>query len=141
MIFFFQVLVLTLESGKNLQGGIRLTCKSIDNDILGMVFGSLNVLSGRNGAGKSTILNQIYIGEAIRQKHKVFLFSGELVAGNVKEWLIRTLANEETSAKYMKTGDDKFDFSGGEFFTCGFGKEILTPDDVKDKNINLEVSP
>ncbi len=45
----------------------------------------------------------------------------------------KTLANEEISAKYMKTGDDKFDFSGGEFFTCGFGKEILTPDDVKDK--------
>ena len=32
-IFFFQVLVLTLESGKNLQGGIELTCKSINNEI------------------------------------------------------------------------------------------------------------
>lgn len=32
-IFFFQVLVLTLESGKNLQGGIELTCKSIDSEI------------------------------------------------------------------------------------------------------------
>ncbi len=45
----------------------------------------------------------------------------------------KTLANEEFSAKYMKTGDDKFDFSSGEFFTCGFCKEILTPQDVKDK--------
>ena len=32
-IFFFQVLVLTLESGKNLQGGIELTCNTIDNNI------------------------------------------------------------------------------------------------------------
>lgn len=32
-IFFFQVLVLTLESGKNLQGGIALTCRSIDSEI------------------------------------------------------------------------------------------------------------
>ena len=32
-IFFFQVLSLTLESGKNLQGGIELTCKSIDDEI------------------------------------------------------------------------------------------------------------
>jgi len=32
-IFFFQVLVLTLESGKNLQGGLELTCKSIDSEI------------------------------------------------------------------------------------------------------------
>lgn len=32
-IFFLQVLVLTLESGENLQGGIELTCKSIDSEI------------------------------------------------------------------------------------------------------------
>lgn len=32
-IFFFQVLVLSLESGKSLEGGIRLTCKSIDSEI------------------------------------------------------------------------------------------------------------
>lgn len=32
-IFFFQILVLTLESGKNLQGGIELTAKSIDSEI------------------------------------------------------------------------------------------------------------
>ena len=32
-IFFFQVLVLTLESGKNLQGGIELTVKTIDSEI------------------------------------------------------------------------------------------------------------
>ena len=32
-IFYFQVLVLTLESGKNLQGGLELTCKSIDSEI------------------------------------------------------------------------------------------------------------
>ena len=32
-IFFFQVLVLTLESGKNLQGGLELTCKTIDSEI------------------------------------------------------------------------------------------------------------
>ena len=32
-IFFFQILTLTLESGKNLEGGIELTCKFIDNDL------------------------------------------------------------------------------------------------------------
>ena len=32
-IFYFQVLILTLESGKNLEGGIELTCNSIDSEI------------------------------------------------------------------------------------------------------------
>ena len=45
----------------------------------------------------------------------------------------KTLANEENAKKYMKTGDNCFDFSSGDFFTCGFAKEILTPEDVKDK--------
>lgn len=75
---------------EKLETGIEV----IDNDILGMVFGSVNTFSGRNGAGKSTILNQIYVGEALKQGYKAFIFSGELINGNVKEWLVRTLANE-----------------------------------------------
>ena len=67
---------------------------AIDEKIVGMVYGSLNVFSGRNGAGKSTILNQIYVGEVLKQGQKVFIASGELVASNVKDWLISTLANE-----------------------------------------------
>lgn len=33
--------------------------------------------------------------------------------------------------KYMLAGDKKFSDKAGEFFTCGFAKSILTPDDVK----------
>lgn len=73
---------------------LKTGIKVIDDDILGILFGSLNVFTGRNGAGKSTILNQIYIGESIKQGHKPFLFSGELTAGNTKHWLLQTLANE-----------------------------------------------
>lgn len=45
----------------------------------------------------------------------------------------RYLANEENARKYMLSGDANFDFTPGERFTCGFGSEILTPTDVKDK--------
>lgn len=80
----------------------------IDEKLIGMVFGSLNVLSGRNGSGKSTILNQIYIAEPISQGYKVFLFSGELVGGNVKYWLLQTLANEEQFAEYTAKDGHKY---------------------------------
>lgn len=80
----------------------------IDDKLVGMVFGSLNVLSGRNGSGKSTILNQIYIAEAIVQGYKTFLFSGELIGGNVKYWLLQTLANEEQFAEYTAKDGHKY---------------------------------
>lgn len=80
----------------------------IDDKLVGMVFGSLNVLSGRNSSGKSTILNQIYIAEAINQGYKTFLFSGELVGGNVKYWLLQTLANEEQFAEYTAKDGHKY---------------------------------
>ena len=80
----------------------------IDDKLIGMVFGSLNVLSGKNGSGKSTILNQIYIAEAIAQGYKTFLFSGELISGNVKYWLLQTLANEEQFAEYTAKDGHKY---------------------------------
>ncbi len=37
----------------------------------------------------------------------------------------------EKANKYMLKGDKKFTAQSGEYFTCGFGKTVLTPDDVK----------
>ena len=36
----------------------------------------------------------------------------------------------ESANRYMLKGDDKFSTEAGEFFTCGFAKAVLTPDNV-----------
>lgn len=36
----------------------------------------------------------------------------------------------EKANEYMLRGDESFSKKSGEFFTCGFGKSVLTPDDV-----------
>lgn len=38
--------------------------------------------------------------------------------------------SENEANKYMLRGDEKFSSAQGSHFTCGFGKSILTPDDV-----------
>ena len=73
---------------------IQIGINKIDDRIVGMPLGSLSVITGRSGEGKSTILNQFFIGEGIRQGYKVFLFSGELTESNAKGWLLDTLANK-----------------------------------------------
>ena len=86
---------------------VQLGIEKIDERIVGMPLGSLNVITGRTGEGKSTILNQFFIGESLKQGYKVFLFSGELTESNAKGWLLDTLANKEdllefTSKKGIK---------------------------------------
>ena len=88
--------------------------------------GQFTCVLGHNGSGKSTILNQIYIAEAIAQGYKAFLFSGELVAGNVKEWLLRTLANEQDLIEFTAKNNRKYKMLSSE------GKKRLVKN-IKDK--------
>lgn len=70
----------------------------------GYQFGALNVIAGWQGAGKSTLVNQMIISESIHQGYKVFLYSGEMTANNILRWLMLTIANEDelitTSSEY-----------------------------------------
>lgn len=87
---------------------IQLGIERIDDRIIGMPLGSLNVITGRTGEGKSTILNQFFIGESIRQGYKVFLFSGELTESNAKGWLLDTLANENDLLEFTNKKGIKY---------------------------------
>ena len=87
---------------------VQIGIKKIDDRIIGLPLGSLNVITGRTGEGKSTILNQFFIGESIRQGYKVFLFSGELTESNAKGWLLDTLANKDDLLEFTNKKGYKY---------------------------------
>lgn len=69
--------------------------KKIDDILQGFVMGSLNIITGYNGNGKSTLVNQMCIAESLAQGYKVFVYSPELTNSNLKNWLYATIANDE----------------------------------------------
>lgn len=70
------------DLSKVIKSGISL----LDKRIIGFHPAELSILSGSNGSGKSSILSQLAI-EGIEQGFKVAMFSGELQADRVLNWL------------------------------------------------------
>lgn len=101
-------------------GKIETGFYDMDKTILGITFGSLVTFTGRPGEGKSTIINQVFIGEPISQNEKTFLYSGELMSSNVKYWLLHTLGNEKDFVDYT----DRY---GGKYKRLSIkSKQIMT---------------
>lgn len=67
----------------------------IDKRILGMLMGSLDIITGYNGNGKSTLINQMCIAQSLSQGYKVFAYSPELTNSNFKSWLYPTVADND----------------------------------------------
>lgn len=76
----------------------------------GYIFPSLNVWTGERGSGKSTVVGQTLLN-CIEKDYKVFVYSGELMAGFFKLWLylqaigeknIRTELDMETNLTMYK---------------------------------------
>lgn len=73
-------------SKRDLSKVIRSGIIQLDKRIIGFNPCELSIWSGSNGSGKSSILSQIAI-ECIEQGFKVAMFSGELRADRVLNWL------------------------------------------------------
>lgn len=65
----------------------------------GLNFGTLTVLTGSPGTGKSTFLNQI-IANALSQNFNTFLYSGELTSQMCMDWFCKTVVNPEHLSFY-----------------------------------------
>ena len=58
----------------------------------GLNFGTLTVLTGSPGSGKSTFLNQI-LANALSLRFNSFLYSGELTSQMALDWFYKTVSN------------------------------------------------
>lgn len=90
---------------------VKTGFEAIDKKILGFSMGTLNIITGYNGNGKSTLINQMCIAQSLSQGYKVFAYSPELTSSNLKSWLYPTIANREHFVK--KT------YGGNEYSTLG----------------------
>ena len=73
--------------------GVTTGIKPLDRYLMKLFYGTLNIITGINGAGKSSFINQI-ICQSLEQDKNVFLFSGELPNFQTKNWLNSLLAGQ-----------------------------------------------
>lgn len=93
--------------------GIYTGIEPLDHELLRMFYGSVTLLTGTPGSGKSSLLYQ-FIGESIEQDKPVWLFSKEMPVHMSKNWMTAILAGQrhiktyqtENGAKYYKVTNE-----------------------------------
>ena len=65
--------------------GVTFGLKAIDNELMRLFFGTLTIVSGQPGAGKSSLLTQLMCS-ALDHENAAWIFSGELPNGVEKSW-------------------------------------------------------
>lgn len=70
----------------------------LDKAIRGLILGEVTILSGLNGSGKSSWLNNVMLN-VTQRGFKVALFSGELTDFNVMKWLAQCAAGRNYVSK------------------------------------------
>ena len=73
---------------------IRSRLSSLDAKIGGFNAGEMSIWSGGNASGKSTLVSQIGLA-AVSQGYKVALFSGEMTASRIREWILLQAAGPD----------------------------------------------
>lgn len=76
----------------------------LDKFIAGWFLGTVNVITGVNGSGKSTFINQVCVCEAVNQGYKTFVMSGELTNPQLRNWIEFPMAGNRNVTK-VDNGD------------------------------------
>lgn len=73
---------------------VKTGISSLDRTTDGLHLGSLVILTGERGRGKSTLASQI-MSRAVEQGYTSFIYSGELMDWTVQDWIDRQIAGPE----------------------------------------------
>lgn len=85
---------------------IRSGYTQLDKYISGFVIPSVNVITGVNSSGKSTLINQMCVCEPLEQGYKTFIISAELPSRQLKSWIEFPMAGPE-NIKEFDNGPNK----------------------------------
>lgn len=83
--------------------GIKTGMPELDNRLMKLFYGTFTILTGVNGAGKSSFLSQL-ICNAIDDNKNAFLYSGELPNFQSKNWINYILAGQHNVREYNFAG-------------------------------------
>ena len=72
---------------------IPLNIPAMDKKIMGLILGEITIVTGSSGAGKSTFLNHLILS-AVQRNYHVAMWSGEMRAGRVMDWLHQMAAGK-----------------------------------------------
>lgn len=85
--------------------GIKTGIKPLDEELIKTFFGTLTILSGRPGSGKTSLLDQM-IATAMDAGNTVFLFSKEMPERISASWMNQIIAGRRNMKQMTKDGDD-----------------------------------
>ena len=69
--------------------------KELDNIVYKFLFGSVVLVTGQRGGGKSSFINQAFVCESLQGGSDCFVFSGEISASILKSWIELVMAGSE----------------------------------------------
>ena len=75
--------------------GLKTNLEPLDKIVYKFLLGNVVIVTGLRGSGKSTLINQVFVCNALHQELDVFVFSGELSGPLLKSWIELTMAGPE----------------------------------------------